>query len=303
MGFSLGSDAERAIALGSPWTEGEVAVGWSGQRPVSVARDRRVEARKPHPDIPGVNKASKLPTLILFLFCLDAILVGVYVVDAQMGSPLSKHTNQQDLAAAGTFPAWLLGAKYLLSAGLVWFGVRGRVRGGEPRTWALMFIPALLMALSIDVVTHMHESMGIGLGSIVSRVVHAATHLHETGTWTLIVGVPALLASAGALFVMGRATFWKSAAMWRFVMGLVLPVVVALGLEAFLGTSQGRGALRIAFQAYFQMLGATLMLWAAREQALADLAEIVQLAKASAADPVAGKITIDPPKEEARVSA
>lgn len=240
--------------------------------------------------------------MILFLFCLDAILVGIYVVDAQMGAPLLKHTNQQDLAAAGTFPAWLLGAKYLLSAALVWFGVRGRVRGGEPRTWAMLFVPALLLTLSIDVVTHMHESMGIGLGAVVTRVVHAATHLHETGTWTLIVGVPSLLAGAGALFVMGRATFWKSAALWRFVMGLALPVVAALGLEAFLGESSKDGALRIAFQAYFQMLGGTLMLWAAREQALADLAEIVQLAKASAADPMAGKITIDPP-EETKLSA
>lgn len=250
-----------------------------------------MENRHRFPDIPRVNKPSKLPGFVLFLFCFDAILVATYVVDAQMGSPLSKHTSVHDLGAGASFPAWLLSAKYLLAAGMLWFAVRGRFRGGEIRTWPLAVLPMGLAALSLNVFTHFISSMGSGVNELVSRSVQALTHLGTTGTKTLAIGIPSVLIGAGLLYAFARSTFWKSAALWRFALGLTLPVAAALALEALGGFLPREGALRIAFGTYFQMLGATLMLWAAREQALADLAEIVQLAKTPKS--TAGTITPD----------
>jgi hypothetical protein len=59
--------------------------------------------------------------------------------------------------------------------------------------------------------------------------------------------------------------------------------VGALGFETFSNflPLQG-GAVEIAFEEYFEMLGATLMLWAAHDQAKAELAEMIEIGKANA---------------------
>ena len=62
--------------------------------------------------------------------------------------------------------------------------------------------------------------------------------------------------------------------------------VGALGFETLSNflPLQG-GAVEIAFEEYFEMLGATLMLWAAHDQARAELAEMIEVGQANTSTP------------------
>ena len=234
-----------------------------------------------------MTKAFRIPPFILALFCLDAILVAVYLIDAQLGSPLGKYTHQHDLNAEGNFPTWLSSAKYLLAAGLLWFSVVGRIRKGEPRTWWLAFFPVMLLAMSCDETAQIHEALGRKADQAVLHGSRAASHFANTGVWTLIIGIPIVLLLVGGLFAMGRATFWKTSALWRFVLGLAIMLTGALGLETLSNfLPHSGGVYEIAFEEYFEMLGATIMLWAARDQAMADLKEMVDVNSGNRSIPI-----------------
>lgn len=106
--------------------------------------------------------------------------------------------------------------------------------------------------------------------------------LSNTGAWTLAIGVPVVLAMIVVFFAVGRATFWKASALWRFVIGMAVMLTGALGIETLSNfLPHFGGSIEIASEEYLEMLGATVMLWAARDQALADLQETIATQAAS----------------------
>lgn len=224
----------------------------------------------------------RIPFFILALLCVDAILVAIYLVNSRLGLPLDRFTHQHDLNTEGNFPTWLSSIKYLLAAGFLWFSVKGRLRKAEVRTWLLAFFPLVLVALSCDEVAQIHESLGRRADVAVLHHSREGTMFANTGVWTLVVGIPVVVLVVGALFAIGRSTFWKTGALWRFSLGVVVMFVGALGFEALSNflPLQG-GPVEIAFEEYFEMLGATLMLWAAHDQAKAELAEMIEVGKAN----------------------
>jgi len=228
-------------------------------------------------------KPPRIPLFILALLCVDAILVAVYLLNARMGHPLDRFTHQHDLNNEGNFPAWLSSIKYLLAAGLLWFSVRTRIRKAEVRTWFLAFFPVVLVALSCDEVAQIHESLGRRADAAVLHTARESSMFANTGVWTLVIGIPAVVLIVGALFAIGRSTFWKTGALWRFSLGMLVMFVGALGFETLSNflPLQG-GSVEIAFEEYFEMLGTTLMLWAAHDQARAELAEMIEIGKANA---------------------
>lgn len=228
-------------------------------------------------------KSQRIPYFILALLCLDAIVVAIYLVNARLGLPLDRFTHQHDLNTEGNFPTWLSSIKYLLAAALLWFSVKDRIRKAEVRTWLLAFFPLVLVALSCDEVAQIHESLGRRADVAVLHHSREGTMFANTGVWTLVIGIPAAVLIIGALFAIGRSTFWKTGALWRFSLGIAVMFVGALGFETLSNflPLQG-GAVEIAFEEYFEMLGATLMLWAAHDQAKAELAEMIEIGKANA---------------------
>lgn len=217
-----------------------------------------------------------IPRLVVLLFVFDASLVAIYLVDHWLGAPLMKHTHQHDLNGEANFPAWFSSAKYLTSSILFWFCIHGRLHLREPRTWLLAFFPLMLLGFSCDEVAQIHESLGRHADILVLPVAREHSAFKNTGVWTIVIGAPAILVILVGLIAMGRHTFRRGPVLTRFVLGLAIMLTGSVGLETLSNFLPDHGGFyEIALEEYLEMLGATLMLWAAFEQARMNFDEML----------------------------
>jgi hypothetical protein len=235
-----------------------------------------------------MDRISRIPLPVMLLLCLDAMLVVVYLMDSRLGSPLASHTSQHDLGAVGNVPAWLASGKYLLAAGLVLLAVYSRIHRNNARSWALLALPTVLALLSCNAVANLRGIAG-GENAPALSSASIAAMLERPSVWTLVIGVPIALGLLFTIFALSRAAFWKPSALWRFLIGCGVTLAGTLGMEALSRYIPGfSGSVQVAAESYLQMIGATVMLWAASDQARAELHDtIATQGTAAKASPVA----------------
>jgi hypothetical protein len=97
----------------------------------------------------------------------------------------------------------------------------------------------------------------------------AETMLPVTGAWILIIGIPFIVVAAIALFYMRRFFTGHERALKLLVIGLVVMLSGALGVEAlsnFIGDAAERWP-RVLAEEMLELVGASIMLWGAYDLA------------------------------------
>jgi hypothetical protein len=207
-----------------------------------------------------------IPPVVRIFLCLDIILCLTFVTNYLLGQPFSKPTALLDLNGENSLPAWYSSMQFFFIFLLAAIFVHHRFRL-QGRHLSLVGLPALFLLMSIDESVMIHEYLGRRSDVLLAGGSRDGTMFQETGIWALVIGIPFLI-----LFFLWLRSVKRYIAMPSAVSKLAIGIGIMLGgalgcefLSNFLGES-----LRIAelvCEEGFEMIGATVMLWAVYDMA------------------------------------
>jgi hypothetical protein len=204
----------------------------------------------------------RVPAVVAAFFALDAILVGLYLVE-RATRPWPHGVSQFfDLNREGNLPTWFSSVQWLCVAALLgafaWRLVRRSEAGGRP----LLALAFLFLCLSLDEVAQIHERLGLRSDRLLPNGTRAGGPFPYTGIWMFVVGIPVLVLFAIA--IRGAAARLQRApgAFTRIAIGLALTAVGALLFDLIgnLGF-YWRGSVFPPIEEALELVGATVALW------------------------------------------
>lgn len=210
------------------------------------------------------QEIGRFSRIIWLLFAIDITLSVVYAVNWWAGEPYFFITQFVSLDFERTIPAWYSSVKYaVLSLALfaLWL-----VPGANQRRAQAMFLLALLvMLMSMDEAVSGHERVGILFIKLMTEYVDPNTQDLRSGYWPFIVGLPAIAVFAVILRQLYHHTADVRAAQLKFVAGMVILMVGAVGMELALNILPPNAAdfYEPLVEETLEMLGVTMMLWGA----------------------------------------
>lgn len=201
------------------------------------------------------------------MIAIDLVLVAMFVALEQAGV----ETTILSITAERSVPTWYAAMKlFVLSQILITLAFSRPARG-----WRLNPLPlalaAVFLVLSVDEVASFHERVGRHLTAWMSGDVPAYQRLfHRTGYWMLALAPPltAVLVTLGIAYA--RTDRPAPATVRKGCVGFALLLGGAVGIEALQNfIADGAAlALAIAVEEGCELLGVTLMLWAAADELL-----------------------------------
>jgi hypothetical protein len=183
--------------------------------PVSSVRVGRAE--------PEGARTKPIPGGIRLLLAIDLALTIVYFGLFALGDPIPGVGRKFDLNGESNLPTWYASAQWLVVALLLAIVARRAVHRDRRRTWVIVLLPLMFLAMSIDEVAAIHEALGDLSDALLPSGTRAGTPLHTTGLWILILGIPAIVAIAGLL-----------TAVWPLLRGRPGVGLIVAGVGAFL---------------------------------------------------------------------
>jgi hypothetical protein len=218
--------------------------------------------------------ASRLPVpaLILVLFIIDIALGLGYISNELLGRPYGKLTVFLDLAEERNLPTWYSSIQWFLVAIFLGLFAHCNFSLRQKRSWLLLVVSLLFLALSLDEVAEIHEWLGLKSDVLLPASTRRNTLIPKTGIWMLVIGVPFL-----ALFVVLissiRIYFQRAPdALVKILLGMLMMVIGAVGFETltnFVARGTMYGVLQVFSEEFCEMVGATTVLWGSYELLLA----------------------------------
>lgn len=206
---------------------------------------------------------------MIFLLLLADLGLGLfYFGNYLLGEPSGFITLRFDLNGEANVPTWYSSVKLFSIALLLALFASRVIELSNWRTWLLAGLPLLFLALSADEVAQIHEWLGLQTDALLPDGTRRGTFFRVTGIWMFLIGIPFLIIVLAILYMLREYFRDAAGALKLFVYGLLVLLFGALGIET-LSNIPERGSLGYVFQIFFEelfeMLGATLMLWAAYE--------------------------------------
>lgn len=204
--------------------------------------------------------------LFLTLICIELLLIVSYGTDAWVQGPAEQLHALIDLDAEGNLPTWFSSFQLSLIALSLWT-LAARIRESQrPSRRFLRACGGFFLLLSIDETAMIHERITASLGSRYIDWVPAylANHIDETILCglVLIAGLAAAYPHLRGIWRMSRAASLIGAA------GCVVYLTGAAVLETIgyrmvsAGVSLALYRIEVAAEEFFEMLGASLILYA-----------------------------------------
>lgn len=205
---------------------------------------------------------SHVPMAIRFLFAVELLLGGLFLIDQAVYRPFGQlHIwldFEHEAAVATWFSSMQLCCVALVLALFSW-GIR---LAGERDPLLLVLPPLLFLVLSADEVIQFHEWFGYKLFPVERR---RESVFGYVGIWGFVLG-PLLLACAAWLGWRARRYLLADRrVLWRFVVGFLVFVGGAAFVEKLANFVQ-RGSTAHMWQVFVEemgeMVGVTIILWA-----------------------------------------
>lgn len=213
-----------------------------------------------------IHTSQQARKLFLSLVCIQLLLVVIYGTDAWVHGPAERLDDVIDLDAEGNLPTWFSSFQLALIAISFW-ALASRVREtGRPSRRFLKTCGGFFLLLSIDETAMFHERITASVGSryvdwlpayltahigsaIVCAFVVAAcvagAYPHLRGLWILSRRAMLIGLAGGVVYLTG---------------GALLETIGYKMLSA--GVSLSLYRVEVAFEEFFEMLGASLILYA-----------------------------------------
>jgi hypothetical protein len=207
-----------------------------------------------------------LPGYIGAALAVDVSLVAVNAVDLVMGYPFERWTRFIALDGEANLPTWFSSIQWFCVAALFWLFAQRAWRRGSRRYLALLALPAVFLAFSLDEVATLHESLGGVLDRIIVNRPRLDTALPETGFWFVLIGVPFVIAFIVLLILVRPAFAGARPAFTKLGAGMAVFLLGAIGAEAlsnFVVRDTPLGAIQVMVEEGLELIGSTIVLWGA----------------------------------------
>lgn len=207
----------------------------------------------------------QLPLLVAVCFGIDVALALIYLVVILSPQVSWKLTDMFHLERESNLPTWYSSVQLLLVGVLFGIFVRARFDRRRLRSWALLALPLLFVALSIDEATQFHEWVGEKLdGLILPTGNRRDTMFAFTGVWVFVLGLPFLAITIALLRYVRDYFSARPQVASKMITGLCIFVLGAVGFESvanFLVIDSIAHAFEVFFEEFFEMVGVTIILW------------------------------------------
>jgi hypothetical protein len=209
-----------------------------------------------------------VPALILVLFIIDVALGLGYISNELLGRPYKKLTLFLNLDGEGNLPTWYSSIQWFCVAIFLGLFAHRNFSLRQKRSWLLVVVSLLFLALSLDEVAQIHEWLGGEVDVLLPGGTRHNTLVHDTGIWTLAIGVPFL-----ALFIVlisSIKVYFQRApdALFKIFLGMLIMLIGAIGLETlsnFVTPGTKYRVLQVFSEEFCELVGATMVLWGSYE--------------------------------------
>lgn len=203
--------------------------------------------------------------IFLLMFFSELLLVLLYWIDILLGSPSPVLHALVDLDGEGNLPAWFSSFQLALISLCLWSLVFGNRKGERPSRRFLILLASTFLLWSLDETAMLHERATALLGSRYVDWLPAYLLDHKIS----------IIAIATLLFILLRILWRDLAVMWQlhrhesmlaiqgfaicFFGGAILETIgykyFAEGVDPFLYQTE------VCFEEFFEMLGASFLLY------------------------------------------
>ncbi len=209
-----------------------------------------------------------MPAFVRLLLVADVAMVALYVLDSALGRPYWTITRLVDLDGEANLPTWYSSGQLLVLGLLLGVFSIANDRRTAVRSFPLLALSALCLALSLDEVAQIHEWLGKRSDALLESGTRVGSPVPRTGIWMFLLGPPfvlvvALLWRAFSTFLRGRERVRR-----LYLVGFFTYVASALGIEILANAVRPGGLasmLQVVCEEFGEMLGVTLLVWATIE--------------------------------------
>lgn len=210
----------------------------------------------------------RMPTVVLAFFMIDLALGVAYVLNYLADRPYWKLTSFLDLDQEGNLPTWYASMKWFCVATLLGIFALRNFRLSQSKSWPLMLLPLVFLALSLDEVAQIHEWMGRRSDVYLPNASRANTLFSKTGIWMFVVGLP--FVAFVVLLIRSVRTYFQraSGALVKICLGIVIMLTGAIGIETlsnFVTPNSVYAVLQVFSEELCEMLGSTVVFWGSYE--------------------------------------
>ena len=203
--------------------------------------------------------------LIVLAGALDFMFGIVYLGDRVLDSPLgAEFSNCVNLNFEMNLPAWYSSIQLFALGAFLFALARVFIGRHAPRAWIMMILALAFFGLSLDEFASFHERLGIASDALLPGGHRSNTVFHRTGIW-FFLAVPVFVGLLWMTLAM-RKLWSNGCATVTFLVGLTVFLGSAAGTEILSNFTTGFAlTLQITAEEVGEMLGVTIMLWAAYE--------------------------------------
>jgi len=209
--------------------------------------------------------------MVRLFFTGDLLLAALYVADSATGRPSG---GLADLAREGNPPTFFASAQLLWVGGLLAFFAMARFDRARTSSWLLWCLPLLFLALGLDEILQVHEYLGRKIDEVPGAS-RSESIFHVTGFWMFAVGGPFVAIVVSSTYLL-REYLRVPGVLAKAAVGFGIFMGGAIGIETlsnFVERPSLAWRLEVLAEESCELIGVTLMLWAAHDllqQALAD---------------------------------
>lgn len=219
----------------------------------------------------GLTKL-KIPQVIKPFLLIDMLLCVAYLANHMLGKPYSAITTLLDLNGEHGLGMWYSSMQLFCIFLLSFFFCYIKFRQNK-KLLPLMILPTLFLLMSIDEAIQIHEWLGQQTDHILMGHDRDDTSFRRTGGWMFAIGIPFII-----LFIVYANSIWQhfqsnQQAFKKLLLGMAVMLTGAIGLETLVNfISYEYKFFEVVLEEGMEMVGATIMLWAAYDMALDTLA-------------------------------
>lgn len=208
----------------------------------------------------------RTPAAIKFMVGIDLLLAAVYLLNDGLQHGHNGVNRFFNLNHEGSLATWFSSMKWLLVAGLLClFAWRNCSRTAD-RSWLLLLFPLVFVLLSLDEATQIHEWLGRQSDALLAQGDRSSSIFNVTGIWMFVIGLPFIGLFSALLYGVRRYFREAPAALVKLALGMAVMLTGALGVEMlsnFVVAGSTLSVMQVLLEELLEMLGATLVLWAA----------------------------------------
>lgn len=212
----------------------------------------------------------RVPRAVAVLFAVDGLLIALYLADNLAGHPLGEVWVSDFLNPEyeQNLPTWFASVKLALAAFLLGIFVVCRSWNERGKSWLPLAVPVLVLLMSLDEIAEIHEKIGFKSDGLLPAGSRALTPFPYTGIWMFLVGVPFLVLTLSLFRRLIRGGGIRAASFRRILLGFVLLVGGAGGVEVWANFTFDKPALhlvQVSLEEGLELLGGSFIVWGALE--------------------------------------